>query len=442
MSPKPSTSFRFSPLIWVINIRSAFTSLMSNKLRTSLAMLGIMIGVGAVIAMLAMGAGAQAQVVARINAMGSNVLIVRPTERGTGGVMSGTQQNLTVQDALALRDLPDVAAISPGVQNGAQLAHLNHNTNSDINGVASSYFAIRNFEAEFGRVFTDDEVDSVARVVVIGPVVAANLFVGDDPIGQTIKVKGINFKVIGVMKSKGSNGWTGPDDECFVPYTTAMKILFGLTYIREIDISANPGVDLNRLSGEPVGTGGWGRRVAGTVHTTPPAEDTIAGVLRHRHRLLDLKDPDDFRVMNQAEILQQASDTVMVFRILLGSIAAISLLVGGIGIMNIMLVTVIERTREIGTRKAIGAHNNDILMQFMMESVMLSGIGGLLGASLGIGLAKGIPLIPRFNNFLTIVDPSYVLLSVTFAAVVGIVFGVYPAWRASRLDPIEALRYE
>ncbi|MGN6369364.1 MAG: ABC transporter permease [Phycisphaerae bacterium] len=434
---------RISFLIWIINIRSAFTSLLANKLRTGLAMLGIMIGVGAVIAMLAMGAGAQAQVVNRINAMGSNVLIVRPTERGTGGVMSGTQQNLTVQDALALRDLPDVAAVSPGVQGGAQLTHLNHNTSSDVNGVAASYFAIRNFEPEFGRLFTDDEVDSMARVVVIGPVVAANLFVGDDPIGQTIKLKGINFKVIGVMKSKGTSGWTGPDDECFVPYTTAMKLLFGMTYIREIDVSANDGVDLTQLSGMPVGTGGWrGHRAPAIVHTEPPPMNSIAAALRRRHRLNDLKDPDDFRVMNQAEILAQAQDTVMVFRVLLGSIAAISLLVGGIGIMNIMLVTVIERTREIGTRKAIGAHNNDILMQFMMESVMLSGIGGLLGASLGIGLAKGIPLLPRFQSFLTIVDPSYVILSVTFAAVVGIVFGVYPAWRASRLDPIEALRYE
>ncbi len=242
------------------------------------------------------------------------------------------------------------------------------------------------------------------------------------------------------MKAKGNQGWTGPDDEAFVPYRTGMKILFGLTSLREIDVLVESGGDLSEVSGEPAGVGTRGMRV-GVVHKTPPAVDSIAGVLRARHHLGNAE-ADDFNVQNQSDVIAAATETALVFRLLLGSIASISLLVGGIGIMNIMLVTVTERTREIGTRKAIGAKKRDILMQFLLESLILSGLGGLFGAAGGIGLSEVIPLIPMFKGFVTIVEPVFVVMSFSFAVAIGIIFGVYPAWRASQMDPIEALRYE
>ena len=426
-------------LIW-ITIKSALKSLWANKLRSLLAMLGIIIGVGAVIAMLALGAGTQAKVIADLDAMGTNLLMVRPAQRSSQGVMQGTQQNLTVEDALALAELPGVNMVTPVVGGNVQAKHLNHNSNTSIQGTSAVYFEIRNFPIDKGRPFTEAEEDRWSRVAVLGPTTAVDLFGPDNPLGETIKINGINFKVIGIMKAKGDQGWYNPDDQIIVPYTTAMKILLGLTSVREIDVAAYDGVDLSNLSGQPQGS--QGNMSGGYYHDVPPSEESVAGLMRKRHRQV-ASDPDDVRVMNQADLLARRSQWVTNFRILLGSIAAISLLVGGIGIMNIMLVTVTERTREIGTRKAIGAKGRDILLQFLVEALVMSGLGGALGSLFGVGMALGIPWVPWFSDFAPPLIQAWVMvMAVSVACGVGIFFGLYPAYRASRLDPIEALRYE
>jgi putative ABC transport system permease protein len=436
-------------------IVSALKSLLANKMRSFLAMLGIIIGVGAVIAMLAMGAGAQQQITQRFTSMGTNLLFIRPAQKATGGggARTGSFETLVLEDALAIARLPGVDAVSPVVNGQVQAKYMNQNMRSQINGVSMPYFGMRNFEIDKGRMFTEGESENMARVVVIGPNVATNLFGTMMPVGETIKLNNLSFTVVGVLKSKGDTGFNSPDDQCLVPYSTAMKIMFGQDYLREIDVAVADGADQSAVSGQPAqtgfggggggggGPGGRGGR-NGTVHTTPPPPESITSALRKRHRLNDLSTPDDFTIQNQAELLQNLSESLMTFRILLGGIAAISLLVGGIGIMNIMLVTVTERTREIGTRKAIGAKNSDILLQFLIEAMVMAGLGGALGAGLGIGLAKGITLIPIFSSFLTVVEPVVVVTSITVAALVGLASGLYPAFRASMLDPIDALRYE
>lgn len=401
-------------LIWMI-VKSAMSSLLANKMRSILAMLGIIIGVGAVIAMLAIGAGAQAQILERISAMGTNLLIVRPGQRGTGGVMSGTQQTLTVEDALAiLEEVPDVDQVTPVVSGTAQLKYFSRNSRVNVTGGAVTYFEIRNFTVERGRAFTEAEAEGSARVAVIGPTTAENLMGDTDPVGQTIKLNGINFHVIGVLTSKGDQGWSNPDDQAIIPYTTAMKQVFGQTRLREIDIQAVSEDKLNQV------------------------QDAVTLLLRRRHRLAD-QYSNDFTISNQAEILAQASEVTRTFTILLGSIAGISLLVGGIGIMNIMLVTVTERTREIGVRKAIGAKDRDILRQFLLEAILMSGLGGLMGVGLGVMVAVAIS---QFTSFTAVVTTTSIVLSLAFAGSVGVFFGYYPARRAAALDPIDALRYE
>ena len=432
-------------LFWTI-IKSAFQSLWANKLRSVLAMLGIIIGVGAVIAMVAMGSGAQADITARFASMGTNLLFVSPAQSGSGGVISGTQITLVVDDAKAMAELPGVLAVSPVVNGSAQVQYMNRNNRTRINGVSMMYFEMRNFELEKGRLFTEPEAEGLARVAVLGPNVANTLFSGEEPVGSTIKINNINFKVIGVLKSKGSQGWANPDDQALVPYTTAMKILFGATSLGEVDISVANVEEMAAVSGQPPNTGGFGPpRMAGrggTVHTVPPPTNSVTALLRRRHKLTDLAKADDFQVQNMAEALANLSGGLMTFRLLLGGIAAISLLVGGIGIMNIMLVTVTERTREIGTRKAIGAKGRDIMMQFLVESLVMAALGGAIGAAWGIGLAKLVPCIPMFKSFSMLVEPWVVATSIAVSGLVGVFSGLYPAYRASQLDPIEALRYE
>jgi putative ABC transport system permease protein len=379
-------------------------------------MLGIIIGVGAVIAMLAMGAGAQKQVLERIYAMGTDLLVVRPGQHGMRGVMSGTRQNLTLEDAQAvLAKVPSIKQLAPVVNGSVQLKYFNKNARANAIGTVVTYFAIRGFEVERGRPFTEGEVDRMARVAVLGPVTVQNLFESEDPLGAIIKVKGINFQVVGVLKAKGDQGWFNPDDQVLIPYTTAMKQLFGLDYIHEIDIQGVRGCNLSEV------------------------QEATSVVLRTSHRL-QTGAPDDFYVRNQAVMVETASSVIKTFKILLAGIASISLLVGGIGIMNIMLVTVTERTREIGVRKAIGARNRDILRQFLIEALLMSCVGGLIGAGIGIGAASLIPkMAPTFS---TSVDLSSIILALSFAGGIGIFFGYYPARRAAMLDPIEALRYE
>ncbi len=401
-------------LFWTI-IKVALKGLLANKLRSFLAVLGIVIGVGAVISMLAVGAGAQRQVLARMTAMGTNLLIVRPGQRPFGGVASGTQQNLKVEDALAVvASVPNVLMVAPVVGGMAQIKYMGSNTRCQVTGTAATYLEMRNFEIDRGRPFTEAETERGARVAILGPVTAETLFGDDDPVGETIKIKGINFQVVGVLKPKGDQGWFNPDDQAIVPYTAAMKQLFGLDYLREIDIQCADLADLSKV------------------------QEATAELLRTSHRI-PADAPDDFHIFNQAEMIETVSSIGRTFSILLGSIAGISLLVGGIGIMNIMLVAVTERTREIGVRKAIGARDRDILGQFLVEAVVMSGLGGILGVGAGVGAAKAIE---SATEYATRIEPLSMAVALAFSAGVGIFFGLYPAGRAAKLDPIEALRYE
>ena len=401
--------------IWVL-VKVAVYSLLANKLRSFLAVLGVIIGVGAVIAMLGIAAGAQSQVLSSISAMGTNLLVVRPGQSGASGVFTSTRQNLTVEDAEAiLAEVPEGLRVSPAVQGRCQLKYLENNTGTTVQGVSVPYLPIRNFDVEKGRLFTDAEEDRQAHVIILGPVAAANLFGEDvDPLGETVKVNGVNFEVIGVTKAKGDQGWFNPDDSAVIPYTTAMKQLFGLTYIREIDVQCRHENDL----------------IA--------AQDKILALMRQRHRVQpDM--PDDVEIRNQADLISTASTVTRTFTILLGAVASISLLVGGIGIMNIMLVTVTERTREIGVRKAIGAKDRDILRQFLFEAIFMSGVGGVIGVAAGVATAKAIAAA---TNFTTVLQPQSMLMAMLFSVAVGVFFGYYPARRAALLNPIDALRYE
>ena len=401
-------------LFWTI-IKVALKSLFANKLRTFLAMLGIIIGVGSVISMLAIGAGAQKQVMERIASMGTNLLMIHPAQRGLRGVMSGISQRLKLEDAKAiLEKVPGVYQVAPVVRGSSQIKYFNKNIKTNVIGSSMTYFPIRNYIIEKGRSFTESEVDRMARVAVIGPTTAENLFGEKSPVGEKVKIKGINFSIVGVTKAKGSQGWRNPDDQVTVPYTTAMKQLFGLDHIQEIDIQAADNAVLGKIQKEST------------------------AILRRRHGLVEAM-PDDFHFHNQAEIVETASEVTRTFTFLLGGIACISLIVGGIGIMNIMLVTVTERTREIGVRKAIGAKNRDILLQFLIEAIILSCLGGIIGVTIGISAAQ---MIEKWTQFVTVAKLSSILLALSFSAAVGIFFGYYPARRAAQLDPIEALRYE
>ena len=407
-------------LFWTI-VKVGMRSLIGNPLRSFLTMLGIIIGVGAVISMLGIVAGAEKQIMTRISAMGTNLLVVRPGQSGFHGVMSGTQQTLTVADAQAIRDeIEGVRRLAPGVSGSCQVKYMNHNTRTRVTGTTGTYLPIRDYTVEKGRAFSDSEVENMSRVVVLGPVTVTNLFGENEPLDETIKVKGVNFKVIGVLKAKGDQGFFSSDDQVIMPYTTAMKQLLGLDRLGEIDIQVSEGFDLTDV------------------------QEAIQKLIRKRHHVQEGAQ-DDVNIINQADIIATANQFTMTFTIVLGSIAGISLLVGGIGIMNIMLVTVTERTREIGVRKAIGAKERGILLQFLTEAVIMSGLGGLLGVGAGVGGARLIEILTtKYTStpFITEVHLGSILLSLLFSALVGIVFGSYPAYRAARLDPVDALRYE
>jgi putative ABC transport system permease protein len=343
--------------------------------------------------------------------------MVTPGQRGTGGVISGSQQNLKVPDALAMLAIPEVARVAPVVRGSVQAKFGNKNTRSSLLGTNTTYFTIRAFDIDRGRPISDADCDSSARVAVIGPVTAKNLF-GDaylDAPGQSIQVKGVSYRVVGLLKPKGDQGWFNPDDQIIIPFTTAMTQVLGVDYLAEVDLSARDESQLAAI------------------------QNKITLLLRKRHRLADDAD-NDFNVRNMAEILNTAGTITTVLSLLLGGIAGISLLVGGIGVMNIMLVTVVERTREIGVRKAIGAKRSDILQQFLIEATVMSGLGGLIGAGLGFLTARAISSAQ--SSITLVVTPFSLVLSLTFSLAVGIFFGFYPALRASKLDPIEALRYE
>lgn len=403
-------------IFWTI-VEVALRSLAANKLRSVLAMLGIIIGVWSVISALALAAGAQKKVVDQMSSLGTNVVVVTPGQRGSGGVISGNQENLKVADAAALLKIPEVSRVAPVARTTVQAKHANKNTRPSLLGTTATYFAVRNYQIDIGRVISDDDCSASARVAVLGPTTAENLFGSNykNCVGEKIEIKGVHYRVIGLLVAKGDQGFFNPDDQIIIPHTTAMQQVTGQDYLNEIDLSAK---DTNKLS---------------TIQT----KATL--LLRKRHRLTDDED-NDFNVRNQADVLSATSTINTVLSLLLGGIAAISLLVGGIGVMNVMLVTVAERTREIGVRKAIGARRRDILRQFLIESVVMSATGGLLGLLAGIVTAKGVSMVQ--TSITLIVRPYTIVLALAFSAAVGVFFGYYPARRAAKLDPIEALRYE
>ncbi len=396
----------------------ALRALRRNKLRSGLTMLGIIIGVGAVVAMVGIGSGARTQVESQISALGQNMILIFSGSVTSSGVHTGwgSAGTLKVEDAMAIqREITEVAAVSPEIRTTAQVAAGNQNWLTQLLGEAPEYFDMRQWECQSGAPFTDQDVRASAKVAVIGKTTASQLFGSADPVGQIIRVRNVPFLVTGLLKSKGTSLMgSDQDDVVIIPYTTAMKRVTGDTKLRGINVQARSAEALAGVSQQ------------------------LASLLRQRHRIAPGKD-DDFMVRNQQEIAEMATATSKIMTILLGSIAGVSLLVGGIGIMNIMLVSVTERTREIGIRMAVGAHGSDILKQFLIESITLSTLGGLLGIGLGIGLSK---LVSDFVGWPVNVSPTAVGVSFGFSAAVGVFFGLYPASKAAGLDPIEALRYE
>jgi putative ABC transport system permease protein len=403
---------------YLVILKVAFRALRRNKLRTALTMLGIIIGVGAVIAMVGIGNGAKAQVEARIAALGQNVIMVFSGSINRGGVHSGFggAGTLTVEDTAAIaRDVPGVAAISPEVRTGAQIMAGNNNWSTSIMGESPDYLAIRQWDLADGTMFTEADVRAAAKVCVLGKTTADKLFPDDDPVGKNIRIKNVPVKVLGVLRSKGVSMFgSDQDDTVLVPYTTAMKRFAGVNTLRSINVQA------------------------ATPEQMAEVQRNITDLLHQRHRIQPGAD-DDFMLRNQQELSEAMTATTEVMTALLAAIASVSLLVGGIGIMNIMLVSVTERTREIGIRMAVGARGRDILLQFLIEAVVLSSTGGLLGIVSGVGGAK---LITMIKEWPTLVSANSIIIAFAFSAVVGVFFGFYPARKASQLDPIDALRYE
>ena len=398
----------------------ALRALARNKMRSMLTMLGIIIGVGSVIAMVGIGQGASASIQAQISQLGNNMLYVSAGSSNSGGMRggSGSGATLTVEDVEAIgNELPSVRAASPSVRAGGQLIFGNQNWSASggIVGVSERFPEIRGWQVASGDFFTEADVKTAARVAVLGKTVADNLFAGMDPIGQTLRVRNLPFRVIGILSAKGQNQFgQDQDDTVIIPYTTAQKKLLSITHVSMAMVSAI------------------------SPDATFTAERQIAELLRQRHRLAP-NEEDDFSIRNLTDIAETANASSQIMTTLLASIAGVSLLVGGIGIMNIMLVSVTERTREIGIRMAIGARSRVIRSQFLIESVTISIVGGIIGVLLGAATSVGIGI---FLNWPTLLSPASILISVIFSVLVGVTFGYYPARKAAALDPIDALRYE
>ena len=398
--------------------QETYIAISANKARTSLTILGIVIGIGSVIAMVSIGQGAAGQIQSSIEGLGSNLLTVIPgvVQPGRGIVSSGrgSAQTLKNEDTDVLKQISGISHISPEFQRRFQITSTGgNNTNSTIIGVNAEYPQVRNVFVEQGSFITENALRGISRVAILGPTVAKDLFADSDPIGKTIRINKVNFKVIGLLQAKGSGGFFNPDDAVFVPLTTMQKILAGGDFLSSISISVE------------------------SKDLMPQVQEEAIFALAEKHRI-DPQNPD-FSIVSQADILGTLTQVTDTFTIFLAAVAGISLIVGGIGIMNMMLTTVTERTREIGLRKAIGAKKKDISMQFLAEAVMLTFIGGILGVLLGwiISIA-----VSSFAGIATTVSISSILLAFGVSAAIGIIFGYYPARRAASLNPIQALRYE
>ena len=398
------------------SLTNALSALLANKLRSLLTMLGVIIGVGAIITTTSIGEGAKADITERIQTLGANILAVRPGQsrfRGRGS--ADARKSLTVADMEALEERGQTFGyVTPEVSSRAQVKYLNKNSNTTIVGTSPAYLVTANFTVEKGRFFTDSEIRYRQRVCVLGKTVVDNLFGETEPVGQTVKIKNVGFHVVGVMKEKGASGWRNPDDQVFIPYSTAMKRVFGEDYLSSISIQAND----DKL--------------------IQAAETEVTELLRKQHKIPINKELD-FHIRNQAEFMETLEESSQTFTNMILGIAIVSLVVGGIGIMNIMLVSVTERTKEIGLRKAVGAQRSDILAQFLVESTTLALVGGLVGIGVGI---IGAEMVPSIWGWRTVVSLMYAVAAFVVSALVGVFFGAYPAWKAAKLHPIDALRHE
>jgi putative ABC transport system permease protein len=402
----------------VATFRIALRALFRNKMRAFLTMLGIICGVAAVITTVSLGKGAKAQIEAQIASLGENVILIFSGTTTRGGINTGwgSAGTLMLDDAEAiLREIPGVTAISQEVRSSGQIAAGNENWFTQILGESADYLGIRQWDFSSGASFGEQDVRSANKVAVIGKTIANQLYPGEDPVGQILRIKSVPFIVVGVLTPRGLNMYgQDQDDVVIIPYTSAMKRLLGVTTLRAINVQVS------------------------RTDLLAPVQQQIIDLLRQRHRITPGKD-DDFTVRTQEDIAQRANEASETMRGLLAGVAAVSLIVGGIGIMNIMLVSVTERTREIGIRMAVGARAHDVMLQFLIEAVTLSAIGGLIGIFLGVGASKALTY---WKGWATVTPVGWVLVSVACSAVVGIVFGFYPARKAAQLDPIDALRYE
>jgi putative ABC transport system permease protein len=410
------------------SVRVALRAIGANKLRASLTMLGMIIGVGAVIALMSIGKGVQASVTSQIKGLGTNLLFISPGATQQGGVrtQAGSAPTLTDEDAQAIAEsIPQVVAVAPEAMNGGQIVANGQNTFTRLNGVTPTFQDVRNFHVAEGQFITPENLTARSLVAVLGANTRQTLFGDSDPLGQAIRVNNVNLRIVGVMEPKGAQAQGNQDDIVFVPLTTMQTRLNRARTARGGNTVSTINVQLADDKKE----------------TSDAAVQAIGDLLRERHRTAQ----DDFTIRSQEDLLATANQITGFITIFLGSVAGISLLVGGIGIMNIMLVSVTERTREIGIRKAIGAKRKDILSQFLIEATVVSIVGGAMGILIGAGgsrLLNGIRFGPNAQPMQTVVSPDAILLAFTVSALIGLFFGVYPAVKASRLNPIEALRYE
>ena len=395
----------------------AWASLIANKMRSLLTMLGIIIGVAAVIALVSIGNGVKQDIEDSISSLGSNLLVVLPGAPRTPGARSsqGSMKSLKISDYEAIAKLEGVKAASPMTNGSYVVIYQNKNWTTSVAGVNSNFQDVNNWTMTSGRFFSDKNVQNRERVAVVGQTVVKNLFADEDPVGKEIRVKNIPFRVIGVLKSKG-NGTMGndQDDTVLIPYTTSMERVEGIDYLRRVYVVAKDDEGIDRLQAD------------------------IENLLRVRHNIKDTN-LDDFNIQNMKSIMETVAQTTGTFTLFLGAVAAISLVVGGIGIMNIMLVSVTERTREIGVRKALGATYSVIVTQFLIEAVVISLIGGFIGIAFGIGASKVIGMVSGMS---TVVSVPTIIMSFAFSMAIGLIFGIYPARKAAKLNPIDALHYE